>query len=116
MRIPRCRRHSMRRRWRRTSERSTTSTGRVGIGPKRGFGAEPRQAMRFLTALIVCAGASSAIAVEPGPQPPEPYVPDTVHRENGVVWRSGFRTIHDRYVVNLVNESARPIQCRVTFG
>jgi hypothetical protein len=45
-----------------------------------------------------------------------PYVPDTVHRENGVVWRSSARGIDGVHLVKLANESARPIQCRVTFG
>jgi hypothetical protein len=71
--------------------------------------------VRFLTALIVCA-SGSVTGIESGQQETEPYLPDTVHRENGVVWRSGVQAADKPYRVSLVNDSQRPIQCRVMLG
>lgn len=106
----------MKRRWQRTSGRSTTSTGRLGSGPKRGFGAGPRRSVRFFAALIACVTGSSADAATAKRQPWEPPVPVTAHRENGVEWRAGFQIRPGRIELNLFNESADPIQCRVTLG
>jgi hypothetical protein len=65
----------MKRRWRRTSERSTTSTGSLGSGPEDRFGAEPRQSVQFFAALIACMAGSAAGAAAPKRQPWEPPVP-----------------------------------------